>query len=145
MSSEFEVPIQSVSHISQAALTNNISQDVSDCPVVPVIFDDDVYHFHDVEGGYDVDGEAHVVTLIHRVQGDGSPPNDPVAKTVEIHAPEMFYTLSIRDITHWDNDYPNDDYALTLFVESYQSGPYTFHEELLLDIDKREQEFHYNE
>jgi|APHM01.1.fsa_nt_gi hypothetical protein len=146
MSSDFEVPVSSLGIVSPDVLTGNIEQDVEDCEQFPVLFDGNVTHYHDAEGGYLHQEGVHLVTLIHRVQGKGSPAfREPMAESVEIHAPESVYTLSVTDMTHWDRNYPEEDYAVTLFVDEFRQDKYTFHDELLTEIDKREQEFSYNE
>lgn len=146
MSSDFEVPVQSIDMVSPDVLTANIEQDVSDCEIVPVLFDGSVMRYHDMEGGYLHDDGLHLVTLIHRVQGKGSPNfREPMANSVEIHASESVYTLTIEDMIYWDRDYPENDYAVTLFVSDFEQDEYTFHDELLTEIDGREQEFSYNE
>lgn len=145
MSSDFEVRVQSASPLTPTALSANLSVECEEIDIIPVLFGDEVYRFHDIEGGYDKESDEHVITLIHRVQGDGSPPDDPIAKSVEVHTGESFYNFSLNDITHWNQGYPDDDYALTLFVDKYQQGEYTFRDALLADIDGREQEFSYNE
>lgn len=146
MSHEFEVPVESVDVLSADALTSNMSEEVTELERVPVLFDKDVHYFHDVEGGYSRDNDVHFVTLIHRVQGVGSPPDKPSGKSVEVHTDESYYRLSVEGVTYWDEDYPEYDYAVTLEVSSYQTGPYTFAENLTDEnIDRRETEVSYNE
>jgi hypothetical protein len=146
MSDQFEVPVESADMLSADALTSNMAVEVTELDRVPVLFGDDVYYFHDVEGGYSRDSGTHFVTLIHRVQGDGTPPDNPSARSVEVHTDKAYYTLSAEDATYWDEDYPDDDYAITLEVSSYQTGPYSFAENLTDDsIDERETEVSYDE
>jgi hypothetical protein len=146
MSDQFEVPIESVDVLSDDVLTSNMSEDVSTMDTVPVLFDKDVHYFHDVEGGYSRDGGVHYVTLIHRVQGDGSPPDNPSARRVEVHTDGSYYNLSVEDVVYWDSEYPDDDYAVTLVVSEVQSGPYSFAEHLCDgSIDYRHVEVSYDE
>jgi hypothetical protein len=134
-----------MSLLSPSVLIENMSDEMADSDKTPVLFGDTVRHVHDVQGGYDHDSGQQVVTLIHRVQGEGTRPDAPTSPSVEVHTSESFYTLSVEDRHEWGSDYPDEDYALTLYVSGYQSGPYTFHDELLSDIDGREQEFSYDE
>lgn len=143
MSDEFEVPIKSVSQLSPSVLVENMSDEMSETSKTPVLFGNSVRHVHDVEGGYDHDSGQQVVTLFHRVQGEGTRPDSPTSPSVEVHTSESFYTLSVEDRDEWRPDYPQEDYALTLYVSGYQRGPYTFRDELLASIDKRETEFSY--
>jgi len=146
MRDQFEVPVDSADILSDDVLTSNIAAEISELDRVPVLFGTDIHYFHDVEGGYSRDSDTHFVTLIHRVQGDGSPPDNPSARDVEIHTNESYYTLSVEDATYWDEAYPDDDYAITLTVSSYQSGPYTFADNLTAELsDRRETEVSYDE
>lgn len=144
MTDEFEVPVEAASMLSPSVLVQNMESEMSEEEKTPVLFGDDVYHVHDVEGGYDHDSGQHVVTFFHRVQGEGTRPDSPTAPSVEVHTSEAFYRLSVEDRIEWGREYPDKDYALTLYVSAYQSGPYTFRDELLTDVDKREQEFSYD-
>lgn len=146
MSEQFEVPVESADVISADALTTNMATEVTEMNRVPVLFGKNVYYFHDIEGGYSRDSDTHYVTLIHRVQGSGSPPDNPSNRSVEVHTEKAYYTLSVEDATYWDDTYPDDDYAMTLEVSSYQKGPYSFAEHLTDDsVDKREIEVSYDE
>jgi len=146
MRDQFEVPVESADVLSPDALTSNISTEAQEMDRVPVLFDTDVHYFHDVEGGYSRESGHHFVTLIHRVQGVGSPPDNPSARSVEVHTSESYYRLSVQDATYWDDDYPEEDYAVTLEASSYQTGPYSFAESLNDEtIDGREEEIEYDE
>jgi len=145
MVDEFRVPVQSAHELTDSALVANLQSEMQQAAVTPVLFDDRVYYFHDCEGGYAQELDQHIVTLLHTVQGDGNPPNDPAAPSVEVHTPHSYVRLSVADIVHWGEAYPDEDYGICLYVDSHRQGPYTFHDELRQDIDGRKQEFSYNE
>lgn len=145
MNEEFDVPVNSATVVRPHVVVENMSAEMASDEQTPVLFDTNVHHFHDVGGGYIREDDEYAVTLIHRVQGDGSPPNSPKPQTVEVHTPDSYYMFEITDVSEWDMDYPDEEYVLTLYADEYVSGKHTFHDELLLDIDKREQEFSYDE
>jgi len=145
MSSEFDVPLHSADRLYTDVLSENLKEDSKDDDIIPVLFGGALYHFHSITGGYDKENGEHIVSLIHEVQGDGSPPNDPSHTNVEVHTSNKYYRMKAVDITHWDREYPEESYVLTLHISDYRSGPESFRHELLMDIDKREQEFSFDE
>lgn len=146
MSDDFAVPVSSSNVLRADVLTSNMAADVADRDRVPVLFADRVYYFHDVSGGYDTENDTHVVQLIHTVQGRGNPPSKPRAEYVEVHGDDRYYRLHVTDATYWDDQYPADDYVITLTVDSYQSGPYSFADELCREqLDYRPTEVSFDE
>lgn len=108
----------------------------------PVIIGDDIAYFHTIDGGYHRSGEYHIVNLTHTVQGPESPRDTTYSENVEAHLDGQYFFFTVED--SWSfGDYPNEPHILSLKVSDYQQGPYSFSEELQLDIDKRHQEHHW--
>lgn len=139
----FEVKADNTSLLESSHIVSELQQGCSEMEMFPVLIDEQVAYFHDVDGGFNKSGEYHIVNLIHRVQGHDSPPNMLYDSTVEAHLEENFYQMDVTDIIQLGS-YPDDDYILSLKVTDYRMGPYSFSEALSADIDKREQEFSHN-
>ena len=146
--SEFDVPTSDTrvakrSHLGEEL--QNSFQNVDNHEKVPCLFDDSVCMFHDVEGRTLFPGGTDVVKLVHTVQGHGSPPDNPVAESIEVHAPNTVYTLTADDLYYYDESYPDDEYSILVELEDYMISDYSFHDELLDEsVDKRETEFEFN-
>lgn len=108
----------------------------------PVLLGENVATFHDIDGGYHNNNGYHVVNLIHTVQGDGSPPSDVRHDEVEAHLDGRYYYLEVSGVTEYQQ-YPQEDYFLSLHVTGYERGPYSFSDELQKEVDKRETEYSY--
>jgi len=106
----------------------------------PVLIGDEVEYFHSITGEYNRSKDADVVNLIHEVQGYGSPyrtDTDQMSQNVEAHLCDNYYNLDVTAIDVTD-EYPDRDYVLSLTVDSYKQGPYSFSEALSSDVDSRE-------
>jgi len=106
----------------------------------PVLIGDEIAHFHNVTGGYNRKEMYDVVNLVHEVQGYGSPyrvNTDEMAREFELHLSPNYYYLSVSGIRQV-GDYPDEDYVLSLRVESEMHGEYSFSEVMSKDIDRRE-------
>lgn len=128
-------------------LASNMEQESLQAVAFPVLIGDEVAHFHRVDGGYNSLGGFDVVNLVHEVQGVGSPYRvDPeqTSHTVEAHMSNNYYNLDVSSVRVVD-EYPDRDYLLSLKVEGYQQGRYSFSEELTSDVDSRETEVNYND
>lgn len=124
---------------SKSALVSNMAAEASEMETFPVLIGTEIAHFHDVGGGYNERLSADVVNLIHRVQGVGSPYRvspDSLAHSVELHLSD-YYNLDVGGIRAID-DYPERDYMLSLQVDSFQKGEFSFNEAMTKPIDKRE-------
>lgn len=133
VNSEFE-------HNGRSALVQNIQTEARDMDLFPVLIGNDVAYFHSVSGGYSSDRGATVVNLIHTVQGDGSPHSVRPAQashSVEAHLSDNYYYFDVSALRTVD-DYPDDDYVLSMVVDSYQFGQHSFSDQLEKDIDRRE-------
>lgn len=140
----FRVKAKDTSVLAKSHLVEELREELYDVEEsFPVLIGSEVAHFHDIDGGFDRGAGYHIVNLIHRVQGVGSPSNKKYSDTIEIHLNEWFYNLEVEDIWLMD-EYPDDDFVLSLKVEDYQMAQYSFSEALTADIDKREQEFDHN-
>jgi|APHM01.1.fsa_nt_gi hypothetical protein len=150
MTDPFNVVTKSLSTWVEHVLISNIQQELTlkdEQEKFPVILGDDVHYYHKVvSGGYEPEQEVYGVTLAHTVQGEGSPTfQDIRAPVAELHTPQKYYTLQVTGINQYENNYPNNDYFVTMFFDEYTSGEQSFYDELKMDVDKREQEFSYNE
>lgn len=134
----FQVKAKEAELLKTSHLIQEMQAESSEMQMFPVLIDEQVGYFHDIDGGYSND--HHIVNLIHRVQGPDSPPNKIYADTIELHLADNFYHLDVADIYEMDS-YPDDDYVLSLKVTDYMIGEYSFSEAMSEDIDKREQEF----
>lgn len=119
-----------------SALVANMRFEADPMDVFPVLIGDEVAHFHDVRGGIDNASDKHVVNLIHRVQGPGSPDRVGFGDTIEVHLSDRYYHLDVKGTRTVDN-YPDDDYVLSILVKQHFFGPETFNDKLTMDIDKR--------
>lgn len=123
-----------------SALVSNMQSETREMPTFPLLIGDEVTHFHDVSGGYNRSQGYAVVNFIHRVQGPGSPyrvNTDELAHTFEAHLSDNFYYLSVDGIRAID-EYPDDDYVLSLKVDSSMHGKQSFSEAMSEPIDRRE-------
>lgn len=124
-------------------LVANLRAECDDAEQFPVLIGDEVAYFHEVDGGYSERLSADVVTLIHRVQGHGSPQRASHADTIEIHLDD-YYQLSVNERRTVD-EYPDRDYQVSLIVDSYMRGPYSFSEAMSADIDRRHGRYSHDE
>lgn len=136
----FEVRAKDTSLLESSHIVKELQSDSADMDTFPVLIDGQIGYFHDIDGGFN---EYHVVNLIHRVQGVGSPPTMGNDSTVEIHLDDAFYNLDVIAMYEM-GEYPDDDYVLSLKVTDYKIGPYSFSEAMSADIDKRHEEFSHN-
>jgi hypothetical protein len=125
-----------------SALVENMATEARDMEQFPVLIGDEVTYFHDVAGGYDRMADHHAVELIHRVQKVGRPNHidpDQASHNFEAHL-DNYYNMDVESVSI-NSDYPDNDYIMTVTVENYRSGPYSFSEALTADVDRRETRF----
>lgn len=123
-------------------LVGEMSGQAEDFEAFPVLLGTHIGDFHSVDGGYHRSEGYHVVNLVHEVQKAGSPfKGDVYQPSVEAHLDDYFY-LEVEDVVEYD-EYPDEDYVLSLQVTGYQQGPYSFSEEMSAEIDGREEEYNY--
>lgn len=130
-------------HDGQSVLVSNMRAEARYMDTFPVLIGDEVAHFHDVSGGYNRREQYDVVNLIHRVQGVGSPHRvntDELSRTFEAHLSDNYYHLSVDGIRQ-HGEYPDEDYVLSLKVDSKMHGEYSFSEAMTENIDKRETKY----
>jgi hypothetical protein len=109
----------------------------------PVLIGDEVAHFHDISGGYATNTSSDIFNFIQEVQGPGRPyrvNTDELPHTVEAHMSENYYYLELDGIRATD-EYPSEDYVLSLKVNNYSFGPHSFSEPLTEPIDGRETKY----
>jgi hypothetical protein len=139
MSDSFQVAAESNEILAASHLVEEMKHCSEQMEMFPVLIDDFVGYFHDVQGGYHRSENYHVVNLIHEVQGPDSPPNKTHAEWVEVHMNDCYFYLEVEAV--WEfGDYPDEDYTLSLKVTGYRDGSYAFSEELQTEVDKRETE-----
>jgi hypothetical protein len=136
----FQVRAKETSTLSDSHIVEELRAGAREMEMFPVLIGTQVGYFHDVDGGFHKSGGYDIVNLIHRVQGPDSPPNKTFSDTVEVHLDDWFYNLTVADATVMD-EYPDNDFVLSLKVTDYMMGQETFSEALTAEIDKREQEF----
>jgi hypothetical protein len=141
----FEVVAADVELLDSSHLVEEMGAATSSVDVFTVLLGNSVARFHDVDGGYHRSGGYHVVNLIHRVQGRGSPPpsHEPVGAHAEAHIGDTYFYLEVGGEYNL-GAYPDDDYVCSLQVTGYEQGPYSFADELMQNIDKRHQEYEYD-
>lgn len=144
MTDSFDVSAQSVDVLEQSHVVEELRVLTKLQDVIPVLIDDVVAYFHEIEGGYAKESDVHIVNLVHTTQGDRSPTDITECNTVEIHTDEQFVSLDVVDYVVLGT-YPETDYTLSVSVGRYETGEYSFPEELLQDIDKRERRHTYDE
>lgn len=112
---------------------------------IPTLIGDTVVYFHDVDGHYDRENEHHCVELIHRAQGPDTPPKTLESTCIETHMEDAYYYLLVEGVNREGVEtYPEDDFRLVLDVIDYQTGPFSFAEELQKPIDRRETEYEWS-
>lgn len=134
---EFQVAAKDTTVLSTSHLVEEMQAESGDMDDFPVLIGKNVERFHEVSGGYHRDEGYHIVRLEHLVQGDGSPPSEDFAKSVEVHLDESSYYLEVEGGFSY-GDYPNEDYVLCLKVTGYVKEPYSFADEMDVAVDKRE-------
>jgi len=130
-------------HDGRSALVSNMQAEARDMETFPVLIGDEVAHFHDLSGGHNRDRSFDVVNFIHRVQEPGSPyrvNTDELSNQFEAHLEDNYYHLSVDGIRAV-GDYPDEDYILSLKVESAMHGKYSFSEAMTENIDRRETKY----
>ena len=128
------------SHDHRSVLVNNMRSEASEMETFPVLFGNEVAYFHHIDGGYNSSRNFDVVNLVHEVQGYGSPyrvGSDQLSHEIEAHLSDSYYYLDINGI-QINDEYPDEDYVVSLKVQNYKQGPESFSEELTADIDRRE-------
>lgn len=133
-------------HDGRSALVSNMQEEASRMDEFPVIIGDVITYFHDVSGGSNRDELFDVVNLIHRVQGPRSPYQvdpDQLSHDIEAHMDSNFYYLNVDAIRAIGN-YPDEDYTLSLKVDSTMDGEYSFSKPLRMDADTREEWINYD-
>lgn len=120
---EFVVDSESVV-LEESHLVNELRHDTESLDLFEVLIGKNITHFHEVSGGFDPEMEYHVVHLIHRVQGDGSPPSIKFARNVEVHGATRSFRMHVLSVDSMDS-YPEHDYVLTLHVDTYSENEYT--------------------
>lgn len=137
----FDVPSKEADIVRTSHIVEEMKAQAADREVFPVLLGTHIAEFHDVYGGY-VSSGYHLVNFVHEVQGIGSPfQGDVYQESVEAHLDDYFY-VEVEDVREYDN-YPDEDYVLSLQVDGYQRGPYSFSEEMSADADNRETEYTY--
>lgn len=139
MSDSFQVAASETEVLGPSHLVSEMKHLSDDMEMFPVLIGDFVAYFHTVDGGYHRSEGYHVVNLIHEVQGPDSPPNKTDSKAIEAHLDDLYISFEV-DATWEFGDYPDEDYVLSLQVTGYESGPYSFSEQLTQEVDKRETE-----
>lgn len=124
----------------RSVLVSDMEAEAREMETFPVLFGDEVAHFHEIHGGHNRERGISVVNFIHRVQGVGSPyqvNTDELPHTIEAHLDDNFYYLSANGILQV-GDYPDENHVISVTVESHMKGEYSFSEPMTEDIDKRE-------
>lgn len=117
---QFTVPAESSEVFRRSALVQAMSMQADQHAPFPVVIRGRVYTFHDVDGGYSEEDDAHVVQLI---QHRDPPPSDEYAGS-EIPTDAEEYTVQLFD--NWTL-YPEDvrtltsdeGFVLSLLLDSY--------------------------
>ncbi len=139
----FRVTAKDTSVLDRSHLVDEMKKSASSVEMFPVLIGNQIGYFHSVDGGYDRNAGYNVVNFIHEVQGPDSPPNKIYSNTIEAHIGDSYYNLTVADV--WQmGEYPDENFVLSLKVDNYRMGPYSFSEALSADMDKREQEFTHN-
>lgn len=145
MSDRFQVAAESEELLATSYLIEEMKHFSGEMDVFPVLIGDFVAYFHDVSGGYHRSGGYNVVNLIHKVQGQNSPPSKTYADQVEVHFDGQYFFFEVEDVWEFSDaegrDYPDANYVLSLKVIDYRQGPYAFSEQLQTEVDKRETEY----
>jgi hypothetical protein len=147
MSDSFAVTAKNTSLLENSYVVSEMRSDWADSrqEMFPVLYDNDIIgYYHDIEGGYHREDGYDVVNLVHQVQGTESPTMPPSNLGVaEAHLSSTFFNLEVEST--WEmNDYPNENYVLSLKVTDYMMGEHSFSEALTADIDGRETRFQPN-
>lgn len=144
MSDRFEVVAQSAEILDSSHLAEEMKHAARHMTAIPVLIGKNNSYFHEIDGGYHRGDGYHVIDLIHTVHGPTTPPSETYAKNIEVHLDGVYVYLTV-DETREFGDYPDEDYTLSLKVTDYQTGPYSFSEELRYDIDKRETRYEWSD
>lgn len=139
----FSVSVSESEVLRQSHLVSELQAGAEEMVSFPALVGEHVAMFHDVDGGYHESDDYHLVNLIHKPQGLGSPRVEFHGKrsSVELHLDDKFWQLGVSGFKTYDEGYPDEDFVLSLEVDNYRSGPHSFSDELKTDIDKRETQF----
>jgi hypothetical protein len=122
-------------------LAENMSAEASEMVEFPLLIGDEIGYFHSVTGGYNNRNDCHVVNFVHEVQGVGRPNHidpDQASHNFEAHLSDNYYNMDVTSIKATMEDYPEEDYFVSVRVDSYKKGPQSFSEPMTKNIDKRE-------
>jgi len=127
----------------KSALVSNMAVEATEMEEFPVLIGTEIAYFHRVGGGYDSKRGVNVVNFIHEIQGNGSPNHidpDQSSHNFEAHL-DNYYNLNVSTIRSNPDEYPDENYIVSVRVDNFMSGEYSFSEELNADIDKRPTRF----
>lgn len=106
----------------------------------PVLIGNEVTHFHSVTGGYNSTGDYYVANFIHEIQGPGSPyrvDTEQLSTDIEAHIGPTYFYMNAESLQSHD-EYPDENFILSVKTQDYSQGEYSFTEALTKDIDRRE-------
>lgn len=125
----------------ESVFVNNMIKESKEMDTFPVLIGNEVAHFHDISGGYNRKHGFPVVNLIHKVQGPGSPyrvNTDELSHSIEAHLSDNYYNLDVSGLRAV-GEYPDENYILSMKVDSEMHGEHSFSDELTKEIDRRPQ------
>jgi len=138
----FHVVAQETSLLETSHFVEELQHSVEEHDgMFPVLVgESEIAYFHDVDGGYSPERNAHVINFIHRVQGPDSPANKTQADSYEAHLADRYFHITADDSFEM-GDYPDENFVLSIEASDCMIGPHTFSEALTADVDKREGEY----
>lgn len=139
----FRVAAKDTTLLDTSHLVSEMHHEATQVPAFRVLLDGDMASFHDVDGGYDGDGDVHIVNLIHDVQGPSSPTSNHYPDRVEAHMLRNAYYLTVTDSTVM-GEYPDENFVLSLEVSDYMKHQFTFCGPFTDDdVDRRETRYEF--
>ena len=105
-----------------------------------LVGESEIAYFHDVDGGYSPERNAHIINFIHHVQGPESPSNKTHADSYEAHLADRYFYIEADDVYEM-GDYPDENFVLSIQAANCMIGLETFSKALTADVDKRVSEY----
>ena len=133
----FRVAANDTTLLETSHLVEEMRFQAAQTPAFHTLLDGSLAAFHDVDGGYHAEEDAHIVNLIHEVQMPSSPTTHIHPRSVEAHMKSYGFHMDVEDSTMMGS-YPDENFVLSLKVSSYMKHSHTFCGPFGERVDRRE-------
>jgi hypothetical protein len=134
---EFSVPTKEAAVLEQSDVVEQMKAETSDMSSFPVLIDNRVNTFHELDGGWLSSGEHHIISLT--IEADTMPVKPEITNSTnyEIHLDDVWH-LDVVETYELEDD---ETYTLYLSVVDHVTYPHSFSEAMSAPVDGRETSF----